>query len=58
MKQYIKPTTTTERKAIAQSLLCGSSVTTINDRDFGTCPICGKRGGNHKGWCDFHKRHY
>ncbi len=58
MKQYIKPTTTIENATIAQSLLCSSSVTTINDRDFGTCHRYGHRGGNHRGWSWHHKHHY
>ena len=39
---------------VRASLLAGSMQTF----DDGTCPVCGKRGGGHKGWCQYHKRHY
>lgn len=58
---YIKPKTEIENKLLRANLLAGScnipddGGATDEPIAYDICPECGKRGGNHKGWCSRHK---
>ena len=53
-RQYSVPQMATRENRVRAMLLAGSMQTS----DYGVCPVYGKRGGNHKGWCGYHKRNF